>query len=104
MIDNLFSDLPQKLPDEIVVRLLNTAHVRIEKIVSLGHASPEGYWYDQDQHEWVVLLKGRARLTVEDQTVDMSPGDFLDLPAHRKHRVEWTTPTEPTVWLAIFYE
>ncbi len=104
MIDNLFSDLPQKLPDELVVRLLNTAHVRIEKIVSLGHASPEGYWYDQDQHEWVVLLKGRARLTVEDQTVDMSPGDFLDLPAHKKHRVEWTTPTEPTVWLAIFYE
>ncbi len=104
MIDNLFSDLPQKLPDELVVRLLNTAHVRIEKIVSLGHASPEGYWYDQDQHEWVVLLKGRARLTVEDQTVDMSPGDFLDLPAHRKHRVEWTTPTEPTVWLAIFCE
>ncbi len=102
MIDNLFSDLPQKLPDELVVRLLNTAHVRIEKIVSLGHASPEGYWYDQDQHEWVVLLKGRARLTVEDQTVDMSPGDFLDLPAHKKHRVEWTTPTEPTVWLAIF--
>ncbi len=104
MIDNLFSDLPQKLPDELVVRLLKTAHVRIEKIVSLGHASPEGYWYDQDQHEWVVLLKGRARLTVEDQTVDMSPGDFLDLPAHKKHRVEWTTPTEPTVWLAIFYE
>jgi len=76
-------------------------HIALDR--SLGHASPEGYWYDQDQHEWVVVLKGAARLRFEDETVEMRPGDFVNIPAHKKHRVEWTTPDEPTVWLAVFY-
>ena len=104
--DNLFADIPQHLPDELVTTLLDAANVRIERIVSHGHASPEGFWYDQDQHEWVVLLRGAARLRFEDdeQTVEMKSGDFINLPAHKKHRVEWTTPDEPTVWLAVHYE
>jgi cupin 2 domain-containing protein len=61
------------------------------------------FWYDEDQHEWVVVLKGAARLRFEDEPVEMKPGDFVNIPAHRKHRVEWTTPDEPTVWLAVFY-
>lgn len=105
-MNNLFADLPSHLPDELFTTLLDATNVRIERIVSHGHASPEGFWYDQDQHEWVVVLKGQARLRFEDdeQSVEMKPGDFVNIPAHKKHRVEWTTPDEPTIWLAVFYE
>lgn len=100
---NLFSDLPKRLPDELFTVLLEAASVRIERIVSHGHASPDGFWYDQDQHEWVIVLKGAARLRFEDVIVEMKPGDFLNIPAHQRHRVEWTTPDEPTIWLAVHY-
>jgi len=100
---NLFADLPQHLPQELIQTLLTVANVRIERIVSHGHASPEGFWYDQDQHEWVVVLNGAARLCFEDDIVEMKPGDFVNIPAHIKHRVEWTTPDEPTIWLAVHY-
>ncbi|HEV3439492.1 MAG TPA: cupin domain-containing protein [Gemmata sp.] len=103
MNTNLFSGLPQHLPDELITTLLNAGTVRIERIVSHGHRSPDGFWYDQDQHEWVVVLLGAARLRFEDGTVEMKPGDFVNIPAHKKHRVEWTTPDEPTVWLAVHY-
>lgn len=100
---NLFSSLPAQLPDELFITLLESAHVRVEKIISHGHASPDGFWYDQDEHEWVVVLKGMARLTIEEELVELKPGDFVNISAHQKHRVEWTTPTETTVWLAVFY-
>ncbi|MGL6075827.1 MAG: cupin domain-containing protein [Fimbriiglobus sp.] len=102
-MNNLFADLPINLPDELTHTLLEAADVRIERIVSHGHASPEGFWYDQDRHEWVLILKGEARLQFEDDVLEMGPGSFVNIPAHRKHRVEWTTPNEPTVWLAVFY-
>lgn len=100
---NLFHDLPTILPDELYTTLLNAAPVRIERIVSNGQASPDGFWFDQDHHEWVVALSGAASLQFEDQTIEMKPGDFVNIPAHKKHRVEWTTPDEPTVWLAVHY-
>ena len=100
---NLFNDLPPNLPHDLFTTLLDAANVRIERIVSHGHASPEVFWYDQDQHEWVVVLKGAARLRYEDETIEMKPGDFIDIPAHKKHRVEWTTPDEPTIWLAVHH-
>jgi cupin 2 domain-containing protein len=100
---NLFADFPSELPNEVFTTLLDAAKVRIERIVSHGHASPDGGWFDQDQAEWVVLLKGAARLQFEDRVVEMKPGDFVNIPAHQRHRVEWTTPDEPTVWLAVFY-
>jgi cupin 2 domain-containing protein len=100
---NLFADLPQQMPGELFTTLLEAAGVRIERIVSHGHASPAGFWYDQDQHEWVIVLKGAARLRFEDGIVDMKPGDFINIPAHKRHRVEWTTPDEPTIWLAVHY-
>ena len=102
MTNNLFTDLPSNLPDELFTTLVEATNLRIERIVSHGHSSPEGFWYDQDQHEWVVLLKGAARLRFEGEIVDMMPGDFVNIPAHTKHRVEWTTPDEPTIWLAVF--
>jgi cupin 2 domain-containing protein len=103
MTSNLFTGLPTQLPDELFTTLLEAADVRIERIVSHGHASPEGFWYDQDQHEWVVVLKGAARLRFEDEIIEMKPGDFVNIPAHKKHGVEWTTPDEPTIWLAVHY-
>lgn len=101
---NLFADLPTALPEELVEVLAENPHIRIERIVSTGHSSPESFWYDQDEHEWVVVLKGEAKLLFEDgESVEMTPGDHVLIPAHRKHRVEWTTPDEPTVWLAVFF-
>ncbi|WP_146578757.1 cupin domain-containing protein [Neorhodopirellula pilleata] len=101
---NLFDDLSNMLPEELVTVLAENQHVRIERIVSTGHGSPEGFWYDQDEAEWVVVLKGEAKLRFEDddEPATMRPGDHVLIPAHRKHRVEWTTPNEPTVWLAVF--
>jgi len=101
---NLFTDLPAHLPEELFTSLLETDRVRVERIVSLGHASPPGFWYDQARPEWVVLLAGAARLRFEDGEIALRPGDHVTIPAHARHRVEWTTPDEPTLWLAVHYE
>ncbi len=100
---NLFSDLPSHLPDELVEALVTAARVRVERIVSHGHASPAGFWFDQPQAEFVVLLRGAARLRFDDGEVEMTPGSYLVIPAGRRHRVEWTDPAQPTVWLAVHY-
>lgn len=103
---NLFADVPAPLPAELQQTLVDRPGVRIERIVSHGHASPAGFWYDQAEHEWVAVLQGAARLRFEDQAeaVKLRPGDFVNIAAHRRHRVEWTTPDEPTIWLAVFYQ
>ncbi len=102
---NIFADIPTKLPEELVEVLAAAGTVRIERIVSLGHSSPEGFWFDQETDEWVVVLQGAARLRFEggDHAVTMKPGDYVQIPAHRRHRVEWTDPAEPTIWLAVHY-
>ena len=104
-MNNLLANLPDSMPEELVEVLAESESVRIERIVSTGHSSPKDFWYDQVEHEWVVVLKGEAKLLFEadEQPLLMKPGDFVNIPAHRKHRVEWTTPDEPTVWLAVFY-
>lgn len=104
MPTNLFADLPSSLPEELFTTLLQAAGIRIERIVSHDHSSLTGFWYDQPEGEWVVVLKGAARLDFEDGTREMGPGDFINIPAHKKHRVAWTTPDEPTVWLAVHYD
>ncbi len=101
---NLLSSLSSTLPDEITETLVEAKHVRIERIVSEGHASPPDFWCDQDESEFVLLNQGAARLRFENEVSKMKPGDFINIPAHRKHRVEWTTPETKTVWLAVFYE
>jgi len=101
---NLFSDIPASPPEELIEALLTTPNVRIERIVSHGHASPADFWYDQDENEWVLLVQGAARLRFEDEVLEMKPGDFVNIPAHRKHQVEWTSPEESTICLAFFYE
>lgn len=103
MISNLFDDLPSNFADEHFSTLLEAGDLRIERILSHGQASPDSFWYDQDQHEWVIVLQGAARIAMDDEVKELRPGDFLNIPAHHKHRVEWTSPDEPTIWLAIFY-
>ena len=100
---NRYATLPAQLPDEVVQTLHSTEHLRIERIASQGHASPPDFWYDQAEHEWVLLIQGAARLRLDDEVVELKPGDFLDIPAHRRHRVEWTSPDQQTIWLAIHY-
>ena len=102
---NLFADVPGRLPQELIEVLAQSAGARLERIVSLGHATPPGQWYDQETHEWVVLLRGAAALRFEDESEprQLAQGDWLDIPAHRRHRVEWTAPAEPTIWLALHY-
>ena len=101
---NLFTQIPAPLSVEFAETLVEAKQVRIERIVSRGHASPEGLWYDQDQNEWVLLVQGAARLQMENEVVTLNPGDWIDIPAHCKHRVESTTPDGPTLWLAVFYK
>jgi cupin 2 domain-containing protein len=102
---NLLRDLPDARGGEVTEILLAAQEMRIERIVSLGQASPPSFWYDQGEAEWVLLLAGRARLRFADESDDrvLGPGDFVQIAPHRKHRVEWTDPAAPTVWLAIFY-
>ena len=101
---NLFSYIPPDLTDELVEILLQTDSVRIERIVSQGNASPEGFWYDQDQNEWVLLVAGSAVLEFEGNAVELLPGDHLLIPAHQRHRVKSTSLTEKTIWLAVFFD
>ena len=101
---NLFADLPTQLPEELVMTLLDASSVRIERIVSHGEASPDGFWYDQDEAEFVLVLAGAARLGFADGAMlPLGPGEWADIAPHRRHRVEWTDPDTPTVWLAVFY-
>lgn len=106
MMPNLYADLPKEgLPDELFATLLSRDGIRIERIVSTGHASPPGFWYDQPEEEWVVLLTGAAALRFEDETDvrQLKPGDWIFIDRHRRHRVDWTDPGNPTVWLAVYF-
>ncbi len=100
---NLFANIPPNLPQKLIETILSKPNVRIERIVSQGQSSPEDFWYDQEQSEFVVLLQGAARLRFDDGEVEMKPGSFINIPAHKRHRVEWTSPDEQTIWLAIYY-
>ena len=102
---NLLSPLPDAAAAERTEVLLSRPGLRIERIVSLGQASPSGFWYDQVEGEWLVLLAGAAKLRFADEPKPrlLRPGDWLDIAAHRRHRVDWTDPATPTVWLVIFY-
>lgn len=103
---NLLADLPRStLPEEQFSELLRRPGLRIERIVSTGHASPPGFWYDQPAGEWVMVIAGEAILEFADGTppCHLKTGDCLDLAPHRKHRLAWTSTDRPTVWLAVHY-
>ena len=105
-MDNLLTDLPRStLENEQFCELLARLGLRIERIVSTGQASPDGFWYDQPDGEWVLLVQGEAglRFADEPEARRLRPGAFIDIAPHRRHRVDWTDPHQPTVWLAIHY-
>jgi len=102
---NLFPALPEHLEAEQTTALVASENLRIERIVSTGQASPVGFWYDQPWTEWVLLVSGSAGLLFEGEAEPrvLRPGDYLLIPAHRRHRVAWTDVDHPTVWLAVHF-
>ena len=105
-MDNLFAGLLRSTAkNEHFSDLFKRPGLRIERIVSTGQSSPEGFWYDQPDGEWVLLIEGEARLRFADESEarQLKAGDYLDIAAHRRHRVDWTAPTQTTIWLAVHY-
>ena len=103
MTINIF-DLPDPLPnDEVFTDLISADRVRIERIVSSGQTTPKGEWYDQDNDEWVALIQGVAVLEYENgEKLRLSAGDHLLIPAHRRHRVDFTSEKPHCIWIAVF--
>ena len=103
---NLFAGIADAPAAEQFTALLTTPNVRIERIVSQGHSSPPGFWYDQDRPEWVIVLAGSAAVRFESEPAPrtLTRGDYLHIPAHARHRVEWTDKDAPTIWIAVHYE
>ena len=104
-MDNLLAHLPIRASDELVTELLRRPGLRLERIVSTGQATPSGMFHDQGHDEWVLLLSGAAGLWLEEEGErTLGPGDCLLIPARCRHRVTWTSPDRPTVWLALHCE
>ncbi|ACC70677.1 cupin domain-containing protein [Paraburkholderia phymatum] len=103
---NLFSGEAKRDDEERIDMLVAGQRLNVERIVSMGHTSPPGFWYDDSRAEWVVLLSGAAVLEFEEDAAlhDMRPGDYVLIEPHCRHRVAWTQDNERTVWLAIYYE
>lgn len=103
---NIYAEVARQAPNEEIIELLSSPNVTIERIVSTGQASPPGHWDDQARQEWVILLKGSAGLRFESEAQPrvLAPGDYVHIPAHARHRVEWTAPDQATVWLAVHFK
>lgn len=103
-MNNILDSIPADLSNEVFDDLVTSDKVRIERIISKGHTSPDFGWYDQDQSEWVIVIAGSAIIGFDDKpSVTLKAGDYLNIPAHEKHKVAWTDPDVETVWLAVFY-
>ncbi len=103
---NLVRGLPSRsMPQELMETLVERSGVKVERIMSTGHTTPHDAWYDQDKDEWVLVVSGSARLRIEGENEDrtFSPGDWIFLPAHCRHRVTWTQAEPPTIWLAVHF-
>lgn len=103
-LKNIFDSLPNNIKEEVFEKIMENDKFRIERIISDAHASPPGFWYDQEKNEFVMLLKGSAKLSFRDgNNFTLKPGDYLIIPAHTEHRVDWTDESEITIWLALHY-
>lgn len=101
---NIFQNIPDNLSDEVSETIAESDNIKIERIISDGHTSPPDFWYDQEQNEFVILLKGSAVLEFDDGSiVEMKEGDYQVIPSHQKHRVSYTDTNVKTIWLAVFY-
>ncbi len=103
-MNNIFDNIPERLDSEFFEDLIQNDKLKIERIITRGHNSLKSNWYDQDKNEWVMLLKGEAILLFEDKSsIKLKEGDFINIPAHKKHKVKWTAPNIETIWLAVHY-
>ena len=103
-MNNIFETIPDNIETEVFEELIKSDNVRIERIISKGHKSPASGWYDQDNNEWILVVQGEAILLFADESsVKMKAGDYLNIMAHKKHKVEWTDPNIETIWLTIHY-
>lgn len=105
-INSIYSSIPDNISEELIEELVRSKSIRIERIVSEGHASPKNFWYDQTENEWLLVLEGSAGVIFEGKNdpVILQKGDYLNIPAHKKHRITWTEKNKKTIWLAIFYK
>ncbi len=104
MIKNIFENIPAELKDELIETIAQKGNLRIERIISRGHVTPENKWYDQSEDEFVLLLQGEARLLFENnEVIKLKSGDYLTIPAHKKHRVVFTSENIDAVWLTVFF-
>ena len=103
--ENIYNNIPKKFSDEVIENILENKSIRIERIISKGHSTPKEFWYDQDENEWVIVLNGKAEIFFDGDInpVQLKKGDYLNINAHVKHRVEYTDPDIETIWLAVFY-
>ena len=103
-MSNIFRAIPDDLSAEIFEELAESKNIKIERIISKGHSSPDSGWYDQEQNEWVIVLQGEAILAFADKaSVTLKAGDYINIPAHQKHKVAWTVPEQETIWLAVHF-
>lgn len=103
-LKNIFESIPDNLDEEIFEQLIQSDNVKIERIISKGHKSPESGWFDQEKNEWVIVLKGEAVISFENEIdVNLKAGSHINIPAHKRHKVSWTDPKTETIWLAVHY-
>ena len=103
-VSNIFSNIPFAQQEELFEVLIRNDAIRIERIISTGQICQPSDWYDQEKDEWVIVLKGRAALSFENQpTIHLNEGDYINIPAHVRHKVSWVDPNDKTIWLAIHY-
>ena len=102
-LNNIFAEIPDELDNELMQVLQQSDNIKIQRIVSKGQVSPETGWYDQQQNEWVIVIKGEAVITFEQTEVAMQAGSYINIPAHTRHKVSWTHPDLETVWLVVYF-
>ena len=104
-MNSLFKNIPKSLPNELFEEILQSKNFKIKRIISKGHTTPKSKWYDQNENELAILIKGSAELLFENnKRIKMQEGDYINIPSHTKHRIEKTDPKGETIWLAVFYK
>lgn len=104
-INNIFKQIPSEIKNEIYETILKNDDFRLERILSYGQSSPQDFWYYQEWNELVFLLQGLASIMLDNgEIINLTPGDYINIEKHQRHRVESTDKTQPTVWLALHYK
>jgi len=103
--NNIYSHIPNSKRKEVFQALLHNKNVKIERIISCGQATKKDKWLKTRHVEWVILLKGAAKLKFRknNRLFNLKSGDYILIPANTPHRVEWTHPRTKTIWLAVHF-